>query len=331
MLNNLRPQPYRSVRAVAPSQESPASRSSYSLITSIRILLGITASIMIITTLSTLFMFHSVDSTLHTQNNVAVDPNGETTSTISHGVHNNVQLHKQILRQHLEKVNLEGLPPAAARVFRRKPKIAVADHNAPSPAVKSDSSAKLKTNAKEDGPAAAASLVRKGQEKPITADHVASEVKSDNTKLETNDKQQQQQQQQQQGVEGKDDDDKEGDDDDTEEETPKKDPNVKLQQFPPVELTADHVALEVKSDNTKLETNAKQQQEGEGDDKEGDDDGDDDDTEEETPKKDPNVKLQQFPPVELPLARGYSGLPMEKTPALEGAKRGTIECDVNVK
>ena len=44
-----------------------------------------------------------------------------------------------------------------------------------------------------------------------------------------------------------------------------------------------------------------------------------------------NAKLQQFPPLELPLARGYSGLPMEKTPALIGAKRGTIECDVNVK
>lgn len=31
------------------------------------------------------------------------------------------------------------------------------------------------------------------------------------------------------------------------------------------------------------------------------------------------------------LARGYSGLPMEETPALVGAKRGTIECDVDVK
>jgi hypothetical protein len=43
------------------------------------------------------------------------------------------------------------------------------------------------------------------------------------------------------------------------------------------------------------------------------------------------IKLQSFPPLDLPLARGYSGLPMEKTPALIGAKRGTIECDVNVK
>jgi len=31
------------------------------------------------------------------------------------------------------------------------------------------------------------------------------------------------------------------------------------------------------------------------------------------------------------LARGFSGLPMEETPALIGAKRGTIECDVDVK
>lgn len=31
------------------------------------------------------------------------------------------------------------------------------------------------------------------------------------------------------------------------------------------------------------------------------------------------------------LARGFSGLPMDKTPALIGAKRGTIECDVDVK
>ena len=31
------------------------------------------------------------------------------------------------------------------------------------------------------------------------------------------------------------------------------------------------------------------------------------------------------------LARGFSGLPMEETPALIGAKRGTIKCDVDVK
>ena len=29
------------------------------------------------------------------------------------------------------------------------------------------------------------------------------------------------------------------------------------------------------------------------------------------------------------LARGYSGLPMDKTPALIGAKRGTVECDID--
>ena len=75
-----------------------------------------------------------------------------------------------------------------------------------------------------------------------------------------------------------------------------------------------------------------------GDDKEGDDD---DDTQEassnqvdatsQKQKVTEDVKLQHFPPVDLPLARGYSGLPMEKTPALIGAKRGTIECDINVK
>lgn len=31
------------------------------------------------------------------------------------------------------------------------------------------------------------------------------------------------------------------------------------------------------------------------------------------------------------LARGLSGLPIEKTPALVGAKRASIDCDVNVK
>ena len=31
------------------------------------------------------------------------------------------------------------------------------------------------------------------------------------------------------------------------------------------------------------------------------------------------------------LARGFSGLPMDRTPALIGAKRGTVECDVDVE
>lgn len=35
--------------------------------------------------------------------------------------------------------------------------------------------------------------------------------------------------------------------------------------------------------------------------------------------------------VDQKLARGFSGLPMEETPALVGAKRGTIQCDVDVK
>lgn len=38
-----------------------------------------------------------------------------------------------------------------------------------------------------------------------------------------------------------------------------------------------------------------------------------------------------FPNENTKLARGFSGLPMNKTPALVGAKRASIECDVNVK
>lgn len=34
---------------------------------------------------------------------------------------------------------------------------------------------------------------------------------------------------------------------------------------------------------------------------------------------------------EQKLGRGFSGLPMDKTPALVGAKRGAIECDVDAK
>jgi hypothetical protein len=86
-----------------------------------------------------------------------------------------------------------------------------------------------------------------------------------------------------------------------------------------------------------------------GDAKEDGDDEDDDETEEEgqaqgnqqektdsTQQKEnarasEEVKVQRFPPLDLPLARGFSGLPMEKTPALVGAKRGNIECNVNVK
>ena len=48
----------------------------------------------------------------------------------------------------------------------------------------------------------------------------------------------------------------------------------------------------------------------------------------------PTVKKsssRSFVNAEPKLARGFSGLPMEKTPALIGAERGTIECDVNVK
>lgn len=44
------------------------------------------------------------------------------------------------------------------------------------------------------------------------------------------------------------------------------------------------------------------------------------------------LKKQPYEPTdeELSLARGVSGLPFEDTPALIGAKRGHIECDVNV-
>ncbi len=40
---------------------------------------------------------------------------------------------------------------------------------------------------------------------------------------------------------------------------------------------------------------------------------------------------QIFPNENTNLARGFSGLPLDKTPALVGAKRASIECDVNVK
>lgn len=50
------------------------------------------------------------------------------------------------------------------------------------------------------------------------------------------------------------------------------------------------------------------------------------------PKSQEVVDLHRFPTNEnQKLARGFSGLPMEMTPALVGAKRGTVECDVNVK
>ena len=99
------------------------------------------------------------------------------------------------------------------------------------------------------------------------------------------------------------------------------------------------VKQEVKLSNPSSKSEQVDAKEEAGDDD--DDDTGDDDTEDilqipnATPQKDKsldaNDKLQHFPPLELPLARGYSGLPMEKTPALIGAKRGTIECDVNVK
>ena len=39
---------------------------------------------------------------------------------------------------------------------------------------------------------------------------------------------------------------------------------------------------------------------------------------------------EKWPNENKKLARGYSGLPMDKTPALVGAKRGSVDCDVNV-
>lgn len=44
----------------------------------------------------------------------------------------------------------------------------------------------------------------------------------------------------------------------------------------------------------------------------------------------PPVAIDASPIDKSPLARGLSGLPMEQTPALIGASRGLIECDVNV-
>jgi hypothetical protein len=42
-------------------------------------------------------------------------------------------------------------------------------------------------------------------------------------------------------------------------------------------------------------------------------------------------KGRSYGGIERKLARGYSGLPMNMTPALYGAKRGTVECDVDVE
>ena len=44
----------------------------------------------------------------------------------------------------------------------------------------------------------------------------------------------------------------------------------------------------------------------------------------------PVSKTERWPNENTKLARGYSGLPMDKTPALVGAKRGSVDCDVNV-
>ena len=45
--------------------------------------------------------------------------------------------------------------------------------------------------------------------------------------------------------------------------------------------------------------------------------------------KEEDPKIQTNPNQKL--ARGYSGLPLDQTPALLGAKRGIVECDVDVK
>lgn len=42
------------------------------------------------------------------------------------------------------------------------------------------------------------------------------------------------------------------------------------------------------------------------------------------------LKTTEAPPRPKHLSRGVAGLPMEQTPALAGASRGKIECDVNV-
>ncbi|KAL7503469.1 hypothetical protein ACHAXN_001260 [Cyclotella atomus] len=57
---------------------------------------------MVLATLGTLFLFNTEDSLHNTQSNLE---NGETFT--HHGVHKNIQLHQQILRQHLDQKRAE--------------------------------------------------------------------------------------------------------------------------------------------------------------------------------------------------------------------------------
>lgn len=269
---NLRPQPYRSARAVLPSSESTTQHRSTpsSLIASIRILLGITAVIMILTTLGTIFLFHTEDSLHITQSN---RENGETLT--DHGVHKNIQLHKQILRQHLnqKKASDKNKELTSEREERKKQSVG-------------------------------------GEEKQGQVSDIQSAVHlQKGSKLASKD------------------------DDETEKVLTDVQPQVKSDVKTENNPALKETQPQVKSD-AKIENNPASEEEGDAD-----DDDEDDDIEQETPQNPaaanaaakPNAKLEQFPPVHLPLARGYSGLPMEKTPALVGAKRGTIECDINVK
>ena len=54
------------------------------------------------------------------------------------------------------------------------------------------------------------------------------------------------------------------------------------------------------------------------------------DTKQKYQSKDTDKQPKQQENDDQKLARGHSGLPMYKTPALIGAKRGTVECDVDV-
>lgn len=192
-----------------------------------------------------------------------------------HGVHKNVKLHAEILKQHL----IDKRREVEDNVVGDLKEMAVERKDEDIEPVKEDNESGTKREKQSD--------VLKGQdsEKQITDRQVAVEASNPDNK---------------QGAE----ENKEGEDGDDDADYGAD----KSQQIDAAEQTPVKDAPKDYDDGTN--------------------------STEQTPVKDSpheEVKLQQFPPLDLPLARGYSGLPMEKTPALIGAKRGTIECDVNVK
>eukprot|EP00804_Cyclotella_cryptica_P030282 CCRYP_019226-RC/>CCRYP_019226-RC protein AED:0.25 eAED:0.25 QI:120/1/1/1/0.76/0.66/18/2265/1695 len=242
-----RPPVYRSARAV-PS-EANSSR-GLSIILALRILIGVTSLVMIVTTVAMLLpMFQSIDSNLrgHIENVPAIQSilsgEGVTSSDemdLHHGVHKNIKDHAQGLREHL---------------------IEQARANKELDVVKLKEDFKDLSIERTEKPEDVKVVI------PVGEPAIAASAKENNYVVDAE----------------KNGDDE--DDDDSEQEVGQTQGNQ--QEKDPTQQ--------------KKEAN---------------------DSEEE--------KLQHFPPLDLPLARGFSGLPMEKTPALVGAKRGTIECDVNV-